>query len=134
MRYLLFTITLLLVSLPLAAQQQYTDGACILLQQQIDRFDQQRQNSNYRSAKREYDRYCQKPVHAVPLGSQARQAVPVTTAPAESTENVTTPPTPVKAVTQAEAERSATVSAEARVNGADSIKPAEITSADVSAV
>ena len=41
---------------------------------------------------------------------------------------------PVKAVTQAEAERSATVSAEARVNGADSIKPAEITSADVSAV
>lgn len=134
MRYLLFTITLLLVSLPLAAQQQYTDGACILLQQQIDRFDQQRQNSNYRSAKREYDRYCQKPVHAVPLGSQARQAVPVTTAPAESTENVTTPPTPVKVVTQAEAERSATVSAEARVNGADSIKPAEITSADVSAV
>lgn len=132
MRYLLFTITLLLVSLPLAAQQQYTDGACILLQQQIDRFDQQRQNSNYRSAKREYDRYCQKPVQAVPRGSQARQAVPVTIAPAEPEQNAYTPPAPVKVVT--EAVPSATVTAEAGTGSADSIKPAETTSADVSAI
>ena len=135
MRYLLFTITLLLVSLPLAAQQQYTDGACILLQQQIDRFDQQRQNSNYRSAKREYDRYCLKPVQAVPRGSQARQAVPVNTATAEPAKNAYTPPAPVKVVTEAEeAVPSATVTAEAGTGSADSIKPAEITSADVSAI
>lgn len=133
MRYLLFTITLLLVSLPLAAQQQYTDGACILLQQQIDRFDQQRQNSNYRSAKREYDRYCLKPVQAVPRGSQARQAVPVNTTTAEPEKNAYTPPAPVKVVTEA-AVPSATVTAEAGTGSADSIKPAEITSADVSAI
>ena len=134
MRYLLFTITLLLVSLPLAAQQQYTDGACILLQQQIDRFDQQRQNSNYRSAKREYDRYCLKPVQAVPRGSQARQAVPVNTTTTEPEQNAYTPPAPVKVVTEAEAVPSATVTAEAGTGSADSIKPAETTSADVSAI
>lgn len=135
MRYLLFTITLLLVSLPLAAQQQYTDGACILLQQQIDRFDQQRQNSNYRSAKREYDRYCLKPVQAVPRGSQARQAVPVNTTTAEPEQNAYTPPAPVKVVTEAEeAVPSAAVTAEAGTGSADSIKPAETTSADVSAI
>lgn len=77
MRYLLFIMPLLFVSLPLLAQQQYSDGACILLQQQIDRFSQQRQNSNYRNAKREYDRYCQQPVQAAPRTTQAQQAVPV---------------------------------------------------------
>lgn len=62
MRTLLITLSLLLLVSPLVySQQQYTEGACIMLQQQIDRFSHQKQNSNYRSAKREYDRFCRQP-------------------------------------------------------------------------
>ena len=62
MRTLLIALSLLLLVSPLVySQQQYTEGACIMLQQQIDRFSHQKQNSNYRSAKREYDRFCRKP-------------------------------------------------------------------------
>ena len=63
MRCLLLGISLLLLLPPTVySEQQYTEGACILLQQQIDRFSQHKQNSNYRSATREYNRFCNKPV------------------------------------------------------------------------
>ena len=135
MRYLLFTLTLLLIPIPLAAQQQYTDGACILLQQQIDRFSQQRQNGNYRSAKREYDRFCQKPVQAVPRGRQAQQAVPVNTAATERAEKVLPQPAPVEVTAPQEAAptiaASAAVTAETAASDADIIKPAATTSAEI---
>ncbi len=76
-------LLLLLLSPLLYAQQRLSEGACILLLQQIDRFSQQKQSSNYRSAKREYDLYCQpvaqppKPQVAAPVAK-----APVPTAPA----------------------------------------------------
>ncbi|HEY9041390.1 MAG TPA: hypothetical protein VIN66_04355, partial [Rheinheimera sp.] len=134
MRYLLFALTLLLIPTSLLAQQQYTDGACILLLQQIDRFSQQRQNSNYRSAKREYDRFCQKPVQAVPRGRQAQQAVPVNTPVAERTEKVPPQPVPVNVVAAQQAVPTITATAtETAASDADTIKPAATTSADISA-
>lgn len=98
MRCLLFSLSLLIVSPSVLAQQQYSEGACILLQQQIDRFSQQRQNSNYRSARREYDRYCSKPVQAVPRGRQAQQAIPVDTTATKQT--LAEPAMPVQAMPQ----------------------------------
>ena len=72
MRWSFYILVLLVLSLPGAfGQQQYTEGACILLQQQIDRFSHQKQNSNYRNAKSEYERFCRKPVSAL-----QRQATP----------------------------------------------------------
>uniref|UniRef100_UPI004048D36F nuclease-related domain-containing protein n=1 Tax=Rheinheimera sp. TaxID=1869214 RepID=UPI004048D36F len=66
MRWSFCILVLLVLSLPGAfGQQQYTEGACILLQQQIDRFSHQKQNSNYRNAKSEYERFCRKPVSAL---------------------------------------------------------------------
>lgn len=66
MRWTFYILVLLVLSLPGAfGQQQYTEGACILLQQQIDRFSHQKQNSNYRNAKNEYERFCRKPVSAL---------------------------------------------------------------------
>ncbi|WNO62104.1 nuclease-related domain-containing protein [Rheinheimera sp. MMS21-TC3] len=63
MRYLLLVLSLLLfLSSQVYSQQQYTEGACIMLQQQIDRFSNQKQNSNYRNASREYEKYCRNPV------------------------------------------------------------------------
>lgn len=80
-------LILLLVVSPLGyGQQQYSEGACILLQQQADRFAHQPQNSNYRSAMREYDKYCRKPVtvrqrpianNSQPLASAAEVAEPI---------------------------------------------------------
>lgn len=66
-------LLLLLLSPLLFAQQRLSEGACILLLQQIDRFSQQKQSSNYRNARREYDLYCQpvaqpaKPVVKTPV-------------------------------------------------------------------
>lgn len=72
-------LLLLLLSPLLAAQQRLSEGACILLLQQIDRFSQQKQSSNYRNAKREYDLYCQ------PVAQPAKPQVakPVVTAPVQ---------------------------------------------------
>ncbi|WP_161796368.1 nuclease-related domain-containing protein [Arsukibacterium ikkense] len=72
---------LLLMCAQAFAQQQYTEGACILLDQQIQRFSHQPQSSNYRNAKNEYERYCRKPNPVVPREPTARPA-PV---PAETT-------------------------------------------------
>ncbi len=75
-------LLLLLLSPMLFAQQRLSEGACILLLQQIDRFSQQKQSSNYRNAKREYDLYCQ-PVAQPAKPQVAKPAVkaPLQTAP-----------------------------------------------------
>lgn len=54
-----FIFTLVLLPMELAAQQ-YSEAVCMLLQQQIDRYANHKSNPNYRSARREYDKYCYK--------------------------------------------------------------------------
>ena len=64
MRYWRFTLLLLLLMSPLAySQQQYSEAACILLQQQIDRFSNQ-QLSAYQDSKRQFDKHCRNPIPA----------------------------------------------------------------------
>lgn len=118
MRCLLFILSLLLLSSPsVYGLQQYTEGACILLDQQIQRFSHQPQSSNYRNAKLEYEKHCTKSSRPVPReteprrdtaparpapqpsDSQANVNKPAETAvtkpetkPAEATPAVTTPP------------------------------------------
>ncbi|WP_333606665.1 nuclease-related domain-containing protein [Arsukibacterium sp.] len=76
MRCLLLIISLFLLSLPLAyGQQQYTEGACILLHQQMQRFSHIPQSSSYRNAQREYDRFCRKPAPATPAEPQPKPVV-----------------------------------------------------------
>jgi hypothetical protein len=64
-RYWRFTLLLLLLLSPLAfGQQQYTEGTCILLQQQIDRYSPQPQSHRYLDSKREFANHCQNPIPA----------------------------------------------------------------------
>ena len=92
MPLLLLILSLLLMVSPLAySQQQYSEGACILLAQQIDRFSQQKQSSNYRSARREYDRFCLQPatrrpavVKTLPDSTAVDAPAPATKAMAEA--------------------------------------------------
>lgn len=54
MRWMRFTLLLLLVISPLAfGQKQYTEAACLLLQHQMAQFSHQPNSHNYQSAKRE---------------------------------------------------------------------------------
>ncbi|SEH85757.1 Nuclease-related domain-containing protein [Rheinheimera pacifica] len=65
MRWMRFTLPLLLLTSPLAfGQKQYTEGACLLLQHQIVQFSNQPNSHNYQSAKREFDNHCQNPIPA----------------------------------------------------------------------
>jgi hypothetical protein len=66
MRWMLFTLPLLLLISPLAfGQQQYSAAACILLQQQIERFSHQPQLSSYQDSKRQFAKHCQNPIPAL---------------------------------------------------------------------
>lgn len=94
MRSLLFLLLLFFISLPLAfGQQQYTEGACILLHQQMQRFSHNPQSSNYRNAMREYDRFCQKPKSPFHVDTATRQRVEPTaqTVPEAKVEVVISP-------------------------------------------
>ncbi|SNY50092.1 Nuclease-related domain-containing protein [Arsukibacterium tuosuense] len=90
MRFWLFTLLLLLLRSPLAySQQQYTEAACILLQQQIERFSPQPQLSTYQDSKRQFDKHCQKPIPApdkplVLTNIPAKSAMPPANTAAES--------------------------------------------------
>ncbi|MBZ9611328.1 nuclease-related domain-containing protein [Rheinheimera maricola] len=65
MRWMRFTLPLLLLFSPLAfGQKQYTEGACLLLQHQMVQFAAQPNSHNYQSAKREVDNHCQNPIPA----------------------------------------------------------------------
>jgi len=53
MRWMRFTLPLLLLISPLAfGQKQYTEAACLLLQHQMVQFAHQPNSHNYQSAKR----------------------------------------------------------------------------------
>ncbi|MGI5308102.1 nuclease-related domain-containing protein [Rheinheimera sp. WS51] len=68
MRCLLLIVSLLFCISPLVyGQEQYSEGACILLQQQIDRFSAQKQSSNFRGATREYEQFCKNPTSFMPV-------------------------------------------------------------------
>jgi hypothetical protein len=65
MRWMRFTLPLLLLISPLAfGQKQYTEGSCLLLQHQMAQFSAQPNSHNYQSAKREFDNHCQNPTPA----------------------------------------------------------------------
>ncbi|OYW92921.1 MAG: hypothetical protein B7Z18_07425 [Alishewanella sp. 32-51-5] len=65
MRWMRYTLTLLLFISPFAfGQKQYTEAACLLLQHQMAQFSHQPNNHNYQSAKREVDNHCQNPIPA----------------------------------------------------------------------
>ncbi len=65
MRWMRFTLPLLLLFSPLAfGQNQYTEAACLLLQHQMSQFSNQPNSHNYQSAKREVDNHCQNPIPA----------------------------------------------------------------------
>ena len=112
MRCTFYILLLFVLSLPMAfGQQQYTEGACILLQQQIDRFSHQKQNSNYRNAKNEYERFCRAPISAL-----QRQATPTnrnaqtnaTQPPSDKTENTAAGSANIALPTKPEAELAGT--------------------------
>ncbi|MDR6981840.1 hypothetical protein J2X32_000448 [Rheinheimera pacifica] len=65
MRWMRFTLPLLLLISPMAfGQKQYTEGACLLLQHQMVQFSAQPSSHNYQNAKREFDNHCQNPIPA----------------------------------------------------------------------
>ncbi|MDX5405453.1 MAG: NERD domain-containing protein [Chromatiaceae bacterium] len=65
MRWMRFTLPLLLLCSPQAfGQKQYTEAACLLLQHQMAQFSHQPNSQNYQSAKREVDNHCQNPIPA----------------------------------------------------------------------
>ena len=53
---------LLLISPTCFAQKQYTDAACLLLQQQADRFTGQPNSSTYLDTRRQLNNHCQNPI------------------------------------------------------------------------
>ena len=58
MRWMRFTfLFFLLISSTCFAQQQYTETACLLLQQQADRFAGQPNSHNYQDARRELNNH-----------------------------------------------------------------------------
>ncbi|WP_134052213.1 MULTISPECIES: nuclease-related domain-containing protein [Rheinheimera] len=108
MRWMRFTfLFLLLISPSCFAQQQYTEGACLLLQQQAERFAGQPNSRSYQDARRELNNHCQNPLPApakelnltnIPLktitvGNTKNTA---TTQPANPNVVVTAKPQPVK--------------------------------------
>ena len=108
MRWMRFTLLLLLLISPFCfAQQQYTEGACLLLRQQADRFAGQPNSRNYQDARRELNNHCQNPLPApdkelnltnipvktITVGNTKNTA---TTQPANPNVVVTAKPQPVK--------------------------------------
>ena len=87
MRWMRFTLPLLLLLSPLAfGQKQYTEGACLLLQQQADRFAGQPNSRNYQDARRELNNHCQNPMPA-PAKELNLSNIPAKTITIGSTKN-----------------------------------------------
>lgn len=65
MRWMRSAFLLLLIISPTCfAQKQYTEAACLLLQQQADRFAGQPNSRNYQDTRRELNNHCQNPLPA----------------------------------------------------------------------
>ncbi|WP_372627453.1 nuclease-related domain-containing protein [Arsukibacterium sp.] len=104
MRWMSFFLPLLLlISVQASGLQQYSEGACILLDQQVQRFSSQPQSSNYRNAKSEYDKKCLRPTRATPPAQQARRDdTVVTPAPQQATPEVLSTAEPEQEQTETE--------------------------------
>ena len=90
MRWMRFTLPLLLLISPLAfGQKQYTEGACLLLQHQMVQFAHQPNSHNYQSAKREFDNHCQNPIPA-PVKDLVLTNIPVKPVVVTSVKNTVT--------------------------------------------
>lgn len=90
MRFMRFTLPLLLLISPLAfGQKQYTEGACLLLQHQMVQFSNQPSSHNYQSAKREFANHCQNPIPA-PVKDLVLTNIPAKQA-ATTQKNITLP-------------------------------------------
>lgn len=86
MRWMRFIFLFLLLISPICfAQQQYTEAACLLLQQQADRFAGQPNSRTYLDTRRELNNHCQNPI-AAPV-----RELNLTNVPAET--NTVTPVT-----------------------------------------
>lgn len=90
MRWMHFLLPLLLLISSLAfGQKQYTEGACLLLQQQADRFAGQPNSRNYQDARRELNNHCQNPLPA-PDKELNLTNIPVKTITVGKTKNAAT--------------------------------------------
>ena len=87
MRFFMFLIVLLPSQV---SAQQHSEAVCLLFQQQIDRYANQKSNPNYRSARREYDKYCY--AQAVKKPQPTAAAPKVTPVPASPVETKTIEP------------------------------------------
>ena len=80
-------ILMLLLLWPAYSQgAQYSEGACLLLQQQMERFSNQKQSFNYRNARYEYEKNCLAKPAAKPRPAVTSQH-DVTPAPTQQTAN-----------------------------------------------
>ena len=93
MRWMRFTLPLLLLTSPLVfGQKQYTEAACLLLQHQMVQFSHQPNSHNYQSAEREVDNHCQDPI-AAPVKDVMLTNIPAKPVTVSSVKNtVTTKP------------------------------------------
>jgi len=78
MRWMRYFVVLCVLLPFKAPAQQYSEAVCMLLQQQVDRYANQKNHPNYRSAKSQYDKNCYKvtpkrqlPVKAEPTAPPA---------------------------------------------------------------
>ncbi len=124
MRWMRFTLLLLLVISPLAfGQKQYTEAACLLLQHRMTQFANQPNSHNYQSAKREVDNHCQNPIPA-PVKDVVLTNIPAKPITVSSVKNTVTN----KPVNTAVAVKTATPSPVKPVPAAPP-KPADVLSA-----
>ena len=94
MRLMRFTfLFLLLISPKCFAQQQYTEAACLLLQQQADRFAGQPNGSTYLDTRRQLNNHCQ---NTIPT---PERELNLTNAPAKTNSVTPTKAAPSSAVT-----------------------------------
>lgn len=115
MRWMPFSLLFLLLISPICfAQKQYTEGECLLLQQQADRFAGQPNSRNYQDARRELNNHCQNPIPA-PTKELNLSNVPSKTITIGTTKNTTAAPT-------------TTANNPAAVPKPQAVKPAPVTS------
>lgn len=93
MRRMRFTFLFLLPISPLCfAQQQYSEAACLLLQQQADRFAGQPNSSTYLDTRRELNNHCQNPI-PTPVRELNQTKIPVKASAVTPVKTVITNPT-----------------------------------------
>ena len=106
MRIAILMLLLLLPAYSPAAQ--YSEGACLLLQQQMERFSNQKQSFNYRNARYEYEKNCSAKPAAKPkaaLKPQPEVSVVATPTPTQQAETASVQATGTEQTTAQEVNR-----------------------------